>query len=949
MDPRFRRVSLAAAVWVGALCAGAQTLQSTGSIYGTALDEQESPLPGVEVKLVNAGERAPVQTDAQGKFRFLYIPPGTYSLTLSLDGFATVDNQGVVVALDRSTQLRVTMKLAAVNETVTVLGAPAIDPRKTVTGATFGEKELQKIPNARNIWATLWAVPGVVTNQVNVGGNTAVQAGPASKGVSGVTYNLDGADITISGLSPTFYNFDSFQEVQVVTGGSDVTLLNGGATFNMVTRRGANALHGSGRYFYAPNRWQTENTPAEVDLAGLSTNRTNVLRDYGVEVGGAVLTDRLWLWGAWGKNQIDLQKLGQLDTEGRQVNENSTLENFDARLDAQLVASNSLELFYHHGNRIQDGRGVDINTAPESGFNLTQPVPIYKIADTQVFSSSLTATGFFSYMDFTQTATPVGGLDTPAYIDLNNVLRGSRVFTQFHSIVRQDGASASKFFTTGRLSHELKMGFGYRDATNEVSSVMPGGQVWTDEVSQLAHITRGGVGRTKEQRLGVFASDTLTADRLTVNAGVRYDHGQARNTPAFVSANPQYPDLLPAVQYAGDDGHPISAGSWQPRAGATYALGEKRKTLLRASYSRFADLFLDGISLASPFASIQALYYYWTDTNGNHHADPGEVDLGNLAGFYNVDPSHPASSTPPNQISPTLKPTTVDEFVVGVDQELPCGLTASVHYTYRSIRSIVFSPYIGVTAGGGGYQHSGNASGSVTDPSGFGFAFDVPYYGVTIDPPPTGVVVENRPGYRQTYQGVGLQLVKPLSDRWLFRGTVSWNSWIQSVSPEAIFDPNDGPGDPNRDGGEVTGPSSVGAAWVFSMSGLYQLPLGFAVSGVFSGRQGFPQPYVVRVAPHDTVGNPIFVLTSPVGTYRLPNVYELDLRLANTFTIGPVSVTPSFNVFNAANANTVLGRRGLTGTYNSARPVPFSPDLRFNQISDFESPRIFQAAIQIAF
>ena len=241
MAPLFRRVSFAVAIWAGALCICAQTLPSTGSIYGTALDEQGAPLPGVEVKLLGAGERAPVQTDAQGEFRFLYISPGTYAVTLSLDGFATVENQGIVVALDRSTQLRVTMKLAAVKETVTVSGAPAIDPRKTVTGATFGEKELQSIPSARNIWATLWAVPGVVTNQVNVGGNTAVQAGPSSKGVTGATYNLDGADITLSGISPTFYNFDSFQEVQVVTGGSDVTLLNGGATFNMVTRRGTNA------------------------------------------------------------------------------------------------------------------------------------------------------------------------------------------------------------------------------------------------------------------------------------------------------------------------------------------------------------------------------------------------------------------------------------------------------------------------------------------------------------------------------------------------------------------------------------------------------------------------------------------------------------------------------------------------------------------------------------
>ena len=113
---------------------------------------------------------------------------------------------------------------------------------------------------------------------------------------------------------------------------------------------------------------------------------------------------------------------------------------------------------------------------------------------------------------------------------------------------------------------------------------------------------------------------------------------------------------------------------------------------------------------------------------------------------------------------------------------------------------------------------------------------------------------------------------------------------------------SDGPEPERRYGRRGTRPS----AWVVSASGLYQLPLGFSVSGAFTGRQGFPQQYLVRIVPHDTVGNPILVLTSPVGTYRLPNVYELDLRLANTFTIGPVSVTPSFNVFNATNANTVL-------------------------------------------
>jgi hypothetical protein len=534
-------------------------------------------------------------------------------------------------------------------------------------------------------------------------------------------------------------------------------------------------------------------------------------------------------------------------------------------------------------------------------------------------------------------------------VDLDEVTRGSTSFVGAHSIIRQIGASASKFFTTGNLSHELKVGFGYRFVASDSFESLPGGQVWGDESTEFAHVTRAGVIASQTQRIGGFVSDTLAADRLTVNAGVRYDYARARNLASSVPANPEYPDILPAVQYAGDQGYPISAGAWQPRVGATYALGEKRRTLLRASYSRFANLFLDGIGLASPFPGTQEIVYDWTDTNGNHLVDPGEADLDNVVSFENVDPAHPASASAPNQIAPNLKPTTIDEVVVGLDQELFAGLTASAHYTYRSIRALAFTPYIGVTAGGGGYEYFGNASGSVTDPNGFAVSFDVPYFGLTIDSP--GVVLRNRPGYGQTYQGVGLQLVKALSNRWMFRGTFSWNSWTQAVSPQGIFDPNDTPGSPNRNGGIVASDFTVNSAWVVSASGLYQLPFGFAVAGSFVGRQGFPQQYFVQVFPHDTLGEgaPMRVLTSPLGSYRLPNVYELDLRIENTFAVGPVSITPSLDVFNVANANTTLALRGRTGSYDATRAVPFRPDGFFNEIRDFESPRIFQVGIRVAF
>ena len=169
------------------------------------------------------------------------------------------------------------------------------------------------------------------------------------------------------------------------------------------------------------------------------------------------------------------------------------------------------------------------------------------------------------------------------------------------------------------------------------------------------------------------------------------------------------------------------------------------------------------------------------------------------------------------------------------------------------------------------------------------------------------------------------------------------------MSPQGIFDPNDSPGSPNRNGGIVAGNGAVNSAWVVSASGLYQLPFGFSVAGSFVGRQGFPQQYFVAVFTNDPADNVVQVLTSPLGSYRRPNVYELDLRIENTFAVGPVRITPSLDVFNATNANTVLARHARTGTYDATREVPFRPDPFFNAIRDYESPRIFQVGIRVAF
>src|SRR5436305_12691653 len=93
-------------VLAGAFSLHGQTLPSTGAIYGTVLDEQGGPLPGVAVRLIGGGDRAPAVTDARGEFRFLYLPPDTYAVSLSLDGFAPVDVERVVVEAVRNTPIR---------------------------------------------------------------------------------------------------------------------------------------------------------------------------------------------------------------------------------------------------------------------------------------------------------------------------------------------------------------------------------------------------------------------------------------------------------------------------------------------------------------------------------------------------------------------------------------------------------------------------------------------------------------------------------------------------------------------------------------------------------------------------------------------------------------------------------------------------------------------------
>ena len=219
--------------------------------------------------------------------------------------------------MGRTADVELRMVLPEVIDVVAEKGGSLLDFHNTGRQTTVTLSELESIPTARDPWAVLQTTPGVLTDRINVGGNESGQqaqyVGPGS-GVDQAVWWLDGmvvTDMSAVGSSPGYYDFDAFEEMQVTTGGSDASIATGGVILNMVTRRGTNDWRGSGRYLVMNDSSQSDLEFDQADLAsparGTTTaprgsfkqgNRIDSVVDWGVELGGPVVRDRLWVWGS---------------------------------------------------------------------------------------------------------------------------------------------------------------------------------------------------------------------------------------------------------------------------------------------------------------------------------------------------------------------------------------------------------------------------------------------------------------------------------------------------------------------------------------------------------------------------------------------------------------------------------------------------------------------------
>ncbi|HEY7058512.1 MAG TPA: carboxypeptidase-like regulatory domain-containing protein, partial [Vicinamibacterales bacterium] len=239
MNPRL--VLFAIVVLVASVTSvGAQ--QQTGEIVGKVLDESGAVLPGVTVTLSGPILLQPLTAASSetGSYQFPRLEIGVYTVRFELAGFKTVVHPDVRVTVGFSAQVNAQLSMSSVQETVTVsASSPTVDTRDTGTRQTFTQESLQGIPSARDPWVILQQTAGIAMDRENIGGNmSGQQSNYVSRGgmVANNKWSLDGVDITdmaATGSSPTYYDFDAFEEMTINTGGVDVTQQTGGVGINL--------------------------------------------------------------------------------------------------------------------------------------------------------------------------------------------------------------------------------------------------------------------------------------------------------------------------------------------------------------------------------------------------------------------------------------------------------------------------------------------------------------------------------------------------------------------------------------------------------------------------------------------------------------------------------------------------------------------------------------------
>ena len=943
-----RRWAVFAVVALGSLAAVntafAQSV-SSGTIEGTVKDESNAVLPGVTVTVTSpslqVGQLIQV-SDSEGSYKFVDLPAGTYRLRADLAGFSAVIREDLRLTVGFNARIDLTLKLGAVEESITVSGqSPVVDVSNTTASVAFTKEVLDSIPRGRDLQNVFAMAPGVTQAVADVGGSTMAQRqNLSSYGVlSQPKLQVEGMNITMGADQNTaiYFNDSTLEEVQIRTSGNDAEVSVPGISMVAIMKSGGNDFHGTYQVAAQTPRLQADNLNDDLRAQGLTaTAPLKNFYDLSVDLGGRIIRDKLWFYGAYGRQNKNEGLLGFAASPGADgkyltaddplANVETSLSQMSAKFSYQLTKNNRLVYAWQRGTKAQPQNNADRFTPLESTRDYKNPTAIQKIELQSMVNPRLlvnAVAGYSGYVTDYDAARSYARADAPPRQDLATTLNtGSAPLHQNKTRDRFQTEDSISFFPERAFAgkHEFKTGISiYLDKSSDgySNNLACNCILYTDTIggvpntpSQIRLYNTPVVPADHDNTYAWYLKDSWRATgKLTINLGVRFER-QHSFLPAQNYPGPRdWPTVFPAGDFNQIDVQTLTRAV--PRMGMAWDVGGK--SVVKATFGLYN--YMLGDTYADAFnrnATAQAMFN-WHDLNGDKLYQPGEVNL-DLGGsdFRSIT----AASN--RILNPDLKSPDIWETTASYERELAANVGLRVMYVNKVVSgSIVNStnnlvnintlrPYevwnVPITRrdpGPDGVLGNGDDAGKVTI-----YDYSAAYRGAAF----TNAQTVNAPN-TDRYHSIEGTLTKRFSRRWT--GQVSYftvknHRWISSVftSPNDEFFPVDDTW-----------------SWAGNVTGSYRLPGDVSISGFLQTKNGVTgqRTYIFRQVDPD--GGPAIaqngnttVRMEPYGARRLAAQNILNLRGSKEFRIGGSRrLNFDVDVFNLLNAATPTAATFVTG------------------------------------
>jgi hypothetical protein len=905
----------------------------TGSILVRVTDAQGGAVPGVSVTLTSpvlvSGTMAGV-TDTGGVNRFPSLQPGIYSVKVELQGFRTVVRENVQVVVGATVPLDMQLSVATVAETVTVTGAsPVVDTTTANTSVNLSEQLLQGTPGGRDIWGLVeYKVPSLLITRPDVGGTSGGLQGtfnargtPSAQNTSYLN-GINVGDPAAIGAAGFYYDFDAFEDIQISTGAHDITVPSSGVFLNMVTKSGGDRWTGRTTFAWLGDATQTQNIDDNLLRYGFrpETNAVDFVSDINISGGGPIIARKLRVFTSFRDWRVHVNVPAAFSTlvlDKTDITSGLINANYQINDNNRLTGLYSRQ-YYKKPNRFLTASNV---TVQDSTNNEDDVFDIYQVLLNSVVTQrffvdarvGLNRIFFPTYLNGSDQTL----LDTATNIRTRNAASGAERWRD-----RYQMNTTGQYYLDEGLGgrHEFKFGVDYSHMPVEQRDVR------FDDVD-LTYSSATGLSqnvtlfatpvfsKTALDVLSLYAQDSISWKRLTVTAGVRWEHLNGYLPEQSSPASRWFPNQQRTFDEIADVVDWKTVG---PRISAAYDLFGNGQTGLKLAGGRYYYMIASGGGIlggSNPNGNYSE-QYGWNDLNGDRHFQLGEQTGTPVISRVNIT----TVSTDPDYRRPYT-----DEFTGGIDHELFPSLRLSVIGTHRVERDVQATsnpanPYDTFLTTRADLGRDGVAG--TSDDGTFQF-YNRNVGGTNL------THFTNDPTFRQTYNGVEISGTKRMSNRWQMLMGYTYSQTRQeglsvNTNPNALINAE----------GPVTGQTGD-RPHQFKVTGTYILP--FYDIGLAANLNRQSGAVITRsINTAQTVGGNTAVNVEPLGSYRLPTRTAADVRFFKNTNLGSRTLELSVDLHNVTNTNTFWDARSLGGTINLRQNG--DPAGAINTVPQFGSP-----------